>query len=444
MRYLNRPGQRLFAWLGVVAEEAIVTPRMAAMLWSEEEETAERHLRKLSGLGLLSAKGDGYVIHDLMHDLARELLTAPETAAREGDIPGFGLTLQDAHRRFLGRYRSKRTRDLWHTMPDDGYIHDHLVRHFEQAGWESELEALLWEESADGQCGWYQARERLGQTAGFLGDVGRVWSHADRLGPAAASEGLRAQAIALQLHCALIMASINSLSAGIPVDVLVGAVRCGLLALPSALALARQHPSPQRRVANLLALENEMQWSHQPGVLGEALAVARSIDDGGPRAQVLAEVAERLPAREALAVARGIDDAEWCARALAEVAQRLPVDEKQSVLGEALSAARGIDNVELRARALAEVAKRLPPEQALAVARGIDDGRGRAVALAEVAKRLPAEQQPSVLREALNAARGIDDLGSRAGALAQVAQQLPAEEQSRVFSEALSACAWHP
>ena len=403
VRYLNRPGQRLFAWLGVVAEEAIITSRMAATLWSEEEETARGHLRTLNGAGLLSAKGDGYSIHDLMHDLARKLLTAPEAPTRAGDIPGFGLTLRGAMEEFLERYRAKRSNDLWHTLPVDGYIHDHLIRHLEQAGRERDLEGLLWEESADGRCGWYQARERLGQTAGFLGDVGRVWGYADRLGTAAASDELRARAIALQLHCVLIIASINSLSASIPLEVLVGAVKCGTLSLPSALALARQRPGPRLRVAVLLALENEIQRSREPSVLGEALSAARGIGDAG-------ELAE----------------------ALAEIAQRLPEEERPSVLREALRAARGIDDAESRAEVLVEIAQRLSAEEALGVARGIDDANLRVRALVEVGQGLPEEEQARVLDEALNTARDIDDEVPRAWALAEVAQRLPAEEAREI------------
>ena len=473
VRYLNRDGQRLFAWFGVVAEEAIITPPMATTLWSVDEEKADKHLRTLSGLGLLSPKGYGYGIHDLMHDLARELLTAPEAATRAGDIPGFGLTLQGARQQFLERHRAKTSRNLWHTLPDDDYIHDHLVRHFEQARWDSEIERLLWEESADGHCGWYQARERLGQTAGFLGDVGQVWSYADRLATAAASEGLRSRAIALQLHCAMIITSINSLSAGIPVEVLVGAVRCGVLALPSALALARQNPEPRLRVDALLALQAEADGSRHLNVLREALGAARVIDDAQSRAEALAEVAERLPAddqravfTEALSAARGIDDAWLRAKALAEFTRRLPPEEALAVARsinvadkraealaevaerlpeeEALAVARGIVHALSRAGALAEVARRLPPEEALAVARSIDVAYWRAEALAEVAERLPEEDRPGLFDEALRdealrAARRIRYDFSRAMVLVNIAQRLPPERQSRVMFEALSA-----
>ena len=467
VRYLSGPGQQLFAWLGVVAEEATISPAMAATLWSLEEDTADKQLRALCGLGILSVKVGGYGIHDLMHDLARELLNAPETVTGAGEVFEIRRDFRGAVEQFLERYRAKTRNNLWHTLPDDGYIHDHLIYHFEQAGWDSEVEVLLSEESADGHCGWYQVRERLGHTAGFIGDVGRIWSYADRLANAATSEASRSKAIALQLHCALIITSINSLSAGIPVEVLVGSVRCGALAIPSALALARQNPEPRLRVEALLALHAVLQWSRWPNVLIEALSAARGIEDARSRAETLAEVAQRLPADDqpcafnealsaaravddprsrgealagvaqqlppeaALEVARGIDVAYSRARALAEVALRLPAE-------EALAVALAIDNVRFRGEALAGIAKQLPAEKARAVARGIGDTYWRARSLAEVAQRLPAEDQLGLLGEALNDAMRVG-VALRARALAEVAQRLPAEERSRLLGKALVA-----
>ena len=48
VRYLNRGGQRLFALLGVIAEDAIITSHVAATLWSEEDRKADTRLRSLS------------------------------------------------------------------------------------------------------------------------------------------------------------------------------------------------------------------------------------------------------------------------------------------------------------------------------------------------------------------------------------------------------------
>jgi hypothetical protein len=323
VRSLRREGQQLFAWLGVISKDATITPKMAATLWGTDEETAPRYLRSLSGAGMLKAEGDAYRMHDLMHDLARELVTAPQVAARERDISGLGLTLQDASHQLLERYRIKTSNGLWHTLPEDDYIHDNLFYHFEQANQWSEVENLLWEESADGHCGWYVARERLDQTSGFLSDVRHVWRYADEIVLATKDNCRRAQAFGLQLHCSLIIASINSVSNTLSVDMLVAAVRHGLLTPSTALAFARQ---AEHRVVALSALAGEMPPDTQENVLDEALRAARSIDDTWKRAEALVAAAQRLPAEtqpymlgEALNAARSIDDAWARADALEKV-----------------------------------------------------------------------------------------------------------------------------
>jgi NB-ARC domain len=53
IRYLNPTAQHLFAWLGVVAADSTISARLASTLWSLDVETAEEHLRALSGLGIL-------------------------------------------------------------------------------------------------------------------------------------------------------------------------------------------------------------------------------------------------------------------------------------------------------------------------------------------------------------------------------------------------------
>lgn len=49
----------------------------------------------------------------------------------------------------------------------------------EQAGWEDEIYALLREEAPERRNGWYEARETLHQTAGYLADVERAWRLAE-------------------------------------------------------------------------------------------------------------------------------------------------------------------------------------------------------------------------------------------------------------------------
>src|SRR6266851_3415348 len=445
VRSLDNFSRKLFAWLGVIVGHSNISARMAVTLWTISEENTSGYLSSLSDVGILKSEGDLYRMHGLMHDLAREILSAPIIPARETNISGLGITLQEASQQLLERYRAKTSNGLWHTLPEDGYIHDHLVQHFEQANGEIELQSLLWEESADGHCGWYWARERLGQTSGFIADVSRVWSYADRTVAAAATDGNRAQEIALQLHCALIMASLNSVSNGMPIEVLAGAVRYRLIAFPTALTLARQHPDARSRFLALDALAGEMPPQAQPSVLGEAVSAARGIDDAGVRDEALAKLAPRLPPEEALVLARSIDNAWRRDGALAAVAPLLPAE-------EALVLARSINDAEWRARALAEVAPRLPAEaqldalgEALSAARGIGDASNRAWALAELAPRLPAEAQPRVLGEAVSTARGIDGAYGgwwRGRTLAGLAPRLPPEE-ALVLVRGIDHVLWH-
>jgi hypothetical protein len=468
VRYLGRDWQRLFAWLGIFAENSTITPSMAATLWSTDELTAHRQLRRLREAGLLTASEDTYRLHDLMRALARELLRGPETPAREGDIAGFGLPVPDATREFLEHYKAKIPNGLWHTLPEDGYIHEHLAFHFEEACWLSELEKLLCEESADGMCGWYWARERLDQTAGFLADVHRIWRYADAV---LMNRGQNGNAVAIQLHCALIITTLNSLTATIPRVVLKNAVRYGLISMSNALALTRQHVADAAQVKTFIALADDLPLTRRQSLLSEALDVARRIDQGDKRSAALAvlaerlsdeeqgsvlkealsaaesiveeptrsyalgEIAKRLPAEEALGVAHTIDHEPTRAEALAEVATRLPVD-------QGLDLACTIDDTSMRGKALAGLISRLPPEKALALAHSIDDKEWRAGALAEVAQRLPAETRHVVQETALSVALAIDyghHRRARARALAEVARRLPTEEIGPVFDQALSA-----
>jgi hypothetical protein len=194
---LSSDDQNAFAWLGVLSEDARLNPAMAATLWNQSEADAHRRLRRLRDRALLKFIGDErYTIHDLLHDEAKLRLVER-------------MSLSEAHIALLERYRARcmgkePLRPLWHTLPDDGYIHAHLTWHLEQAGREDELQALLREETAEGQNGWYQARDRLGQTAGYLEDVVRAWRRAEAAGD-----------VGMQVRCALCRSSVASLSANI-------------------------------------------------------------------------------------------------------------------------------------------------------------------------------------------------------------------------------------
>jgi hypothetical protein len=130
-------------------------------------------------------------------------------------------------------------------------------------------------------------------------------------------------------------------------------------------------------------------------LLGEALELARGIEDDGARARVLVELAPRL----------------------AEPAQVETV----------LELVRGIGDERARNRALAELVQ---VETALELVGGIGDEWARAQALVELAPRLA---EPAQVESALELARGIEDEGVRAWALAVLAPCLAALPRSQVL-----------
>ena len=159
---------RAFCWLAVLPEAAVLGAPMAATLWDVEAGTADMLLERLQKCALLQSGPElqpaglsrAYRMHDLLHNLARRLLEAPVIPASQEALPGLGLSLPVAHAQLLARYRRQATDGRWHSVPDDGHLYTYLIWHLEQAGAADEIDALLREETADGQLGWYQTRDR--------------------------------------------------------------------------------------------------------------------------------------------------------------------------------------------------------------------------------------------------------------------------------------------
>ena len=359
--------------LGLLPEDAVIAAPMAATLWEVEEAEADGLLEILWSESLLLPGAPvrfderplhAYRLHDLLHDLARRLLTAPSGPTRPDDLPGLGLTLREAHGRLLERYRARTRGGLWHTLPDDGYIHAHLTWHLEQAGAPEGLHGLLREETAEGRNGWYEARERLGQVAGYLADLARA-----RRGVDQPVEG-RSPAIGLGCRYALMTTSLNSLAGNIPTELLAALVESGIWLPSQGLAYARQVPDAAQRVQAFSRLLPRLSEHERDQALRQALEAARAIGDEGSRARALAALAPHLtpPSAtrpgQALEAARAIGDEGSRARALAALAPHLTPPERDQALRQALEAARAIGDEGSRARALAALAPHLTPPSA--------------------------------------------------------------------------------
>jgi hypothetical protein len=417
LRRLDSQKLQKFAWLGVLPEDVTITPALAVTLWELNQRQARDTLRYFKSKALLlpgTPVADGtqtYRLHDLLHDMARRLLTAGAASAKEDNLPGLGLTLPEAHAILLKRYQTKTTQGLWHTLPDDSYIHTHLTWHLAQAGWVDQLHQLLQEEALDGRNGWYQACDRLGLNASYVKDVARAWQLAEE-----AFDSCPSDSIGLQCRYALIVASLNSLAGNIPPELMAALVEKQLWTPAQGLAYAQQVQEPSRRAEAIGKLAPHL----PPILLPQALEAARVIQDEYQRADALSTLAPHLPEilPEALDAARAIQDESNRADALSTLAPHLP-----EILPEALDAARAIQDEEYRAITLSNLAPHLPETLlpiALDAARAIQDESDRADALSTLAPHLP-----EILPEALDAARAIQEESYRVSPLSTLAPHLP-------------------
>ncbi|MFS0519061.1 NB-ARC domain-containing protein, partial [Nostoc sp. UIC 10607] len=368
---LNLSVQRLenetrenFIWLGILPEDVTITQQMAVTLWDmdDERDAADElgylHSKALllSGVPLVDGTAT-YRLHDLFHDLARNLLTSPATPKRRGDLAGLGITLALAHATFLEKYRQKTQDGLWHTLPSDGYIHQRLVWHLEKAEQIEGIHSLLREDSKTAGNGWYEACDRLGQTANFVTDVARAWQLAED------SWTLTTQpqeVIGLQCRYALIIASLNSLAANLPVELLIALVQKNVWTPEQGLAYVLQSSNPEQKANLLTKLVNHLPPNLKQLGLSKALAAAREIQSESSRAKALSSLAAILPPDllpEALAATREIQSESSRVYALSSLAVKLP-----DLLPEALAAAREIQDVSSRAYALSSLAAILPPD----------------------------------------------------------------------------------
>jgi hypothetical protein len=476
LKRLKSARLRQFIWLGVLPDDVTITEKMAATLWDCQVKEARETLRYLRGKALLltgvsSEQITNYRVHDLLHDLARNLLQASPHPETDYELPGLGLSMAEAHQQLLSRYQKQIKRsplaplkkggnevkvplskggnevevplskgDLggsnWHSLEDDGYIYNHLLWHLEKAQQIAQIHLLLREETAEGHNGWYSQCEKEGKTAVFIKDIARAWQLAEEH----FSEN-KSEFMGLQVRYALITTSLNSLAGNIPAELMALLIQHEIWTPAQGLAYVRQNQDDEKRAERLRKIIPYL----TPTLLPEALEIVRGVGDEYYRAEALTGLAPYLPESllpKALEIARAIEDEssrakgltpqmrrdlnqlaqirneDDRARALTRLAPHLP-----EVLPETLEIARAIEDEDDRVRALTALAPHLPVSllpEALAVARAIGNEYHRARALTGLAPYLP-----EVLPEALEIARAIRDESRRAEALTGLAPYLP-------------------
>ena len=189
--------------------------------------------------------------------------------------------------------------------------------------------------------------------------------------------------------------------------------------LAAALAAARDIDSSSFRANTLAGIALT---KAEAGYIGDALAIAQSIDDPSPMsfaALVLREItamqAQSGDIDGALAAARGIDDPSYRAEALVDIASaQTRAGDKQAArdtLAAALAATRGIDYLFDRDKALANIAQAKAKagdiDGAFATVQGIDDLSRRATTMAGIASAQAQAGDKQSARDTLAAALDV-------------------------------------
>ncbi|MBW4508264.1 MAG: hypothetical protein KME64_17370 [Scytonematopsis contorta HA4267-MV1] len=434
VKWLGENDRECFVWLGVLPEDASITHKMTATLWDMDERDAEDILEYLRSQALLLPGvplADGtitYRLHDLFHDLARNLLTSPQKPKRQGDLIGLGINWSDAHAQLLDRYQQLIENNHWHTLPDDGYIHQYLVWHLEKAGKIEEIHQLLREESSNGSNAWHEIREKLGQTAGYLKDVARAWELTE-----ADFEKKPSRVISLQCRYGLIIASLNSLSASIPEKLLAALVKSEYWKPEQGLAYALRKQFLQDKVNTLIALFDYLPENLKKQASQILLETIHRNEDKRHCADFLLDFASKLPKElynQALDIACQIKDERHHDEVLLSLAKNLP----ENLCEKALKIANQIKFESYRSDFILSLIPKLPESlycQALEIARQIEDKYSRANVILSIAEKL---QSIDLYNEILETARQIWDEYSRANVILSIAEKLQSID---LYNEAL-------
>lgn len=435
LRRLQPERLRQLAWLGVLPDDTSLSAAAAATLWGLDEEGARLALRSLRSSGLLLAgepTADGaltYLPHDVIHAMAKRLLAAPATTTSASQLPGLALSSEAAQRAFLERHRARRKGTGWHTLPDDGYIYDHLIWHLERAHQTEEIHALLREQDDVGANGWFAAREKRGQTGAYASDL----TQALRLAGRDLGSGLR---------YALMLASLRSLATAVPPSLVAALLKHDHWTLPQALAYANQSCNAGQRSRALALIAEQQTPSHRTALLLEAYTAARELNE--KEYDAFRFLAGKLAAaglkEEAIELARRAQRGDPRVSALMAVVEHLDADARAAVIGEAIEAAYETSEL-FRAAALAPLLPWLDAEQVRKLITDAAQFRSEFFKAQVVSNLIYSLAALGAVDEARVHAGSIAEPAYRARAFLALAKYLPEAQRIESTDQALATAA---
>jgi molybdopterin-biosynthesis enzyme MoeA-like protein len=336
---------------------------------------------------------------------------------------------------------------------DDGYGLRYLASHLEAAGRVDDLHHLLSLETTEQRNAWYEVKDAYGTVADYMIDVTRAWQLAEHASESKIKKGEIAPTIGMETRYALISASVNSLSASIPPELLVVLVEKGIWTFNKGMAYVRQIPNWKQRMKLLILIipelpKSQLLESQREEILKGALNAAKQIQDESERAEALVGLAPHLPEsmmKEALDAAKQIQNESERAEALVGLAPHLPESMMKELLDAAIQISYGchwgnglnqIKHQYYRTVTLVKIAPYLPEsmmKEAFDAAIQIQDEYYRAEALVKMAPYLPE----SMMKEALDVAIQIQCQSDRAIALVGLVPHLPESMIKKVLDAAI-------
>jgi hypothetical protein len=320
----------------------------------------------------------------------------------------FWCDAQEQHELIIEYY--EKVSNSWRQLREiDRYGLHHLAQHLVKADYVEKLHGLLAMETPDQRNAWFDAKEQIEDTGGFLADVTLAWMQVDE----EFKEGIRV-AIGLQFRYALVTASLNSLANNIPASLLVELVKGKAWSLEKALVYTRQIPDLQQKADTLIELINEfaadLSEASRDQILLEILKLIQIIGDEDYRIKTLRIliphlISELLP--QALEIAQTIQNEYNRTKVLVTLESHLPEALLKALRDIQIQARKG-PGWWLRVRHVNELVSMIPARllpKALEVSHEIEDEGWRSEILKSIALHWTSEVAPQTL-EAIQAIQG--------------------------------------
>lgn len=294
----------------------------------------------------------------------------------------------------------------------------HLGQHLADRGRLPELHRLLAMETPTRKNAWYEAQQATDGLPTFTADVERAWRGAlSQPGDDAPEPGVRR----LQLLHTLTLASLNSLAANVPPDLIEHLVATGLWTTAQGVAMARRIPDPERRARALCALARQASALQAAAHWQEAIAALHAVSSDARRGMLLGEAGDGAPRQAWDSLERlALELADPDARATALLTLALHADDgaaARRLLAAGAAASRLIATAVRRAAALRLGTRARAKQLGVTAAWAALADDERVVALAELAPALT----PALIEQARGLALDALATGEREHALAQLA-----------------------